>query len=190
MVAFLLSRLWRAQSITSDNSIDQTLGAQWAWQTYMWTRHWWAFRHFNKPSSVLTYFAGFCDGYVPRLWALVCLRLSERIAGWNAWYNWFVSNFHHPFTITITFGLFRTIVLPAELSAAAIIASYYVPQIADPEQYNSVVKKLSYATTSVLVSECYKWLKASVNDHLHSLWPRWPSISWEGMAIMNFISQR
>lgn len=54
-------------------------------------------------------------------------------------------------TILITFT--RTIVLPAELSAAAIIASFYIPETADIAQYNSIVKKLNYATTSVLVSD-------------------------------------
>ncbi|KIM83249.1 hypothetical protein PILCRDRAFT_7206 [Piloderma croceum F 1598] len=52
--------------------------------------------------------------------------------GWNAWYNW-------------------SIVLPAELSASSIIASFYVPAMADTERYNSIVKKLSYGTTSVLL---------------------------------------
>jgi hypothetical protein len=55
--------------------------------------------------------------------------------GWNAWYNW-------------------SIVLPAELSAAAIIASFYVPPMADTERYNYIVKRLSYGTTSVLVRVC------------------------------------
>lgn len=55
--------------------------------------------------------------------------------GWNAWYNW-------------------SIVLPAELSASSIIASFYVPAMADTERYNSIVKKLSYGTTSVLVRVC------------------------------------
>jgi hypothetical protein len=55
--------------------------------------------------------------------------------GWNAWYNW-------------------SIVLPAELSASAIIASFYVPVMADTERYNYIVKKLSYGTTSVLVRVC------------------------------------
>jgi len=49
--------------------------------------------------------------------------------GWNAWYHW-------------------TITLPAELSAAAIIASFYIPHTDD---YDAIVKKWHKVTISTML---------------------------------------
>lgn len=47
--------------------------------------------------------------------------------------------------------VFRTIVLPAELSAAAVIASVYVSK--GVANYSGIVQKLNLGVTSVLVSD-------------------------------------
>lgn len=76
---------------------------------------------------------GVCYGYLFQVSSNLDLTDTDNvnwIAGWNAWYNW-------------------TIVLPAELSAAAVIASAYVP---DTGNYQDHVYKLNIATTIVLVS--------------------------------------
>lgn len=46
-------------------------------------------------------------------------------------------------------GPIRTIILPVQLSAAAVIATFYVPE--DAEHYDYIVKRVQIGTVAFLV---------------------------------------
>jgi hypothetical protein len=94
--------------------------------------------------------AGLRNGYVCHLWALALLTIFHHMQGGMLGITG--SSNISIFPMRNHLGCFRTIVLPAELSAAAIIASFYVPLMEDTNRYDSIVRRLSYGTTSVLVS--------------------------------------
>lgn len=93
------------------------------------------------------------------------LPIFIRDPGWNAWYQWYVQ---HSFSclracegvLVFTDSMcwvdyYRTIVLPAELSAAVVIASYYLgdrPSDAIGQHaYDHSLIILNYTATTLLV---------------------------------------